>query len=90
MLTQTLAVELAAQNIQANAIAPGLIKTQFSRAIWENPAINQQVLSNTPAKRMGTVAEIAALALYLASPASDFTTGQTIVVDGGQTLAQGG
>jgi NAD(P)-dependent dehydrogenase (short-subunit alcohol dehydrogenase family) len=89
MLTQTLAVELAPQNIQVNAIAPGFIKTQFSRAIWENEAISAQVLAHTPAKRMGTTDEIAALALYLASPASNFTTGQTIVADGGQLLASG-
>ncbi len=89
MLTQTLAVELAPQNIQVNAIAPGFIKTQFSRAIWENEALNNAVIAHTPAKRMGTVEEIAALALYLASPASNFTTGQTIVADGGQLLSLG-
>ena len=90
MLTQALAVELAGDNIQVNAIAPGFIKTQFSRAIWENEAIREQVISHTPAHRMGTVEEIAALALYLASPASNFTTGQAIVADGGQLLAAGG
>jgi NAD(P)-dependent dehydrogenase (short-subunit alcohol dehydrogenase family) len=90
MLTKTLAVELAPQNIQVNAIAPGFVKTHFSQAIWENKALNDLVISHTPARRMGTVEEIAAMALYLASPASDFTTGQTLVVDGGQTLAVGG
>jgi NAD(P)-dependent dehydrogenase (short-subunit alcohol dehydrogenase family) len=89
MLTKTLAVELASQNIQVNAIAPGFIKTQFSRALWENEAINARVIGQTPSKRMGTVEEIAAIALYLASQASNFTTGQTIVVDGGQTLGTG-
>ncbi len=90
MLTKTLAVELAPQNIQVNAIAPGFVKTHFSQAIWSNEALNALVIGHTPAHRMGTVEEIAAATLYLACPASDFTTGQTIVVDGGQTLAVGG
>jgi NAD(P)-dependent dehydrogenase (short-subunit alcohol dehydrogenase family) len=90
MLTKTLAVELAPHNIQVNAIAPGLVKTQFSRALWENEAIYAQLIRHTPSRRMGTVDEIAVVALYLASQASNFTTGQTIVVDGGQTLALGG
>ncbi len=89
MLTQALAVELAPQNIQVNAIAPGFIKTQFSRAIWDNEAISARVIAATPAQRIGTTEEIAGLALYLASPASNFTTGQTIVADGGLTLAMG-
>ncbi len=86
MLTKTLAVELAAQNIQVNAIAPGFIKTRFSQAIWDNEALNQQVVNNTPAARMGTPDELTGIALYLAAPASSFTTGQTFVIDGGLTL----
>jgi len=86
MLTKTLAVELAAQNIQVNAIAPGFIKTRFSQAIWDNELLNRQVVNSTPAARMGTPEELTGIALYLAAPASSFTTGQTFVIDGGLTL----
>jgi len=86
MLTKTLAVELAAQNIQVNAIAPGFIKTRFSQAIWDNEMLNRQVVNSTPAARMGTPEELTGIALYLAAPASSFTTGQTFVIDGGLTL----
>ena len=84
MLTRVLALELAADNIQVNAIAPGLIKTKFSRLLWDTPEIYQAALSNIPQKRIGTPEDLTGMALYLASPASDFTTGATFVVDGGQ------
>ncbi len=87
MLTEVLAVELAATNIQVNAIAPGLVKTRFSAAIWQNPLIYQAVVKSIPQRRMAEPQEIAGIALYLASSASDFTTGTTVVVDGGQLLA---
>lgn len=87
MLTKALAVELAPQNIQVNAIAPGFIKTKFSQAIWGNDQLNDMVVAQTPAGRIASVDELTGIALYLASPASSFTTGQTIVVDGGLTLA---
>ena len=87
MLTKTLAVELAAQNIQVNAIAPGFIKTRFSQAIWDNESLNRQVITSTPAARMGSPEELTGIALYLASAASSFTTGQTFVIDGGLTLS---
>jgi len=86
MMTKTLAVELAAQNIQVNAIAPGFVKTRFSEAIWGNDQINAMVTAATPAKRIATVDELMGIALYLASDASSFTTGQTFVIDGGFTL----
>ncbi len=86
MLTKTLAVELAPRNIQVNAIAPGFIKTHFSEAIWSNEAINAMVIARTPAGRMAEPNELTGTALYLASAASNFTTGQTLVVDGGLTL----
>ncbi|MBC8100474.1 MAG: glucose 1-dehydrogenase [Armatimonadetes bacterium] len=85
-LTQTLAMELAADNIQANAIAPGLIKTKFAQAIWDNPTLLEGIIQRTPQRRMGDPDDIAGMALYLASPASGFTTGQVYVVDGGITL----
>ena len=86
MLTEALAVELAPMNIQVNAIAPGLVKTKFSAALWKNPAIYEAVVKGIPQKRMAEPEEIAGIALYLASAASDFTTGATVVVDGGQVI----
>jgi len=85
-LTQTLAMELASDNIQCNAIAPGLVQTKFARAIWENEMLMDMVLSRTPAQRVGQPEDIAGIALYLASPASAFTTGQVFVIDGGVSI----
>jgi NAD(P)-dependent dehydrogenase (short-subunit alcohol dehydrogenase family) len=84
MLTQVLAIELAADNIQVNAIAPGLIQTKFSRILWETPSIYEAVVKYIPQGRIGKPEELSGIALYLASSASDFTTGATFVVDGGQ------
>lgn len=86
MLTEVLAVELAPDNIQVNAIAPGFVKTAFSRAIWDNPAIHDAVVARIPQRRIANVEEVTGLALYLASAASSFTTGATFVIDGGQLL----
>lgn len=86
MLTEVLASELAADNIQVNAIAPGFIKTAFSRAIWDNPATHDSVKQAIPQQRIGATDELLGMALYLAAPASSFTTGATIVIDGGQLL----
>lgn len=85
-MTKTLAMELASDNIQVNAIAPGLIKTKFAQAIWENDMLLDGVVNRTPAGRIGEPDEIAGIALYLASPASSFTTGQVFVIDGGVTI----
>jgi NAD(P)-dependent dehydrogenase (short-subunit alcohol dehydrogenase family) len=85
-LTQTLAMELASDHILVNAIAPGLIKTKFARAIWENETILNSILDRTPMGRIGEPEDIVGLALYLASPASNFATGQVFVVDGGITI----
>jgi len=84
MLTRTLAVELAADNIQVNAIAPGFIQTQFSRVLWETPEIHQKVVGQIPQGRIGQPGEVTGLALYLASSAADFTSGAVMLVDGGQ------
>lgn len=86
MLTKVLAVELASQNIQVNAIAPGFIQTRFSQAIWGNESVKTMVTDRTPAHRIGNPDDLIGMALYLVSPASNFTTGQTIVIDGGLTL----
>lgn len=85
-LTQTLAMELAGDNIQVNAIAPGLVQTKFASAIWANDDLLTEILRRTPAGRIGQPDDISGIALYLASDASSFATGQTFVVDGGVTL----
>lgn len=86
MLTKVLAAELAPQNIRVNAIAPGFIKTRFSAAIWDNPQVKNAALETIPQKRIADAQEIAGAALFLASNASSYVTGETIVIDGGQLL----
>jgi NAD(P)-dependent dehydrogenase (short-subunit alcohol dehydrogenase family) len=86
-LTQQLAVELGPSNIQVNAIAPGVIRTRFSQLLWETPDISQRVLSHTPLGRFGEPEDVAGLALFLASPASDFVTGAVFVIDGGLNVS---
>lgn len=85
-LTKTLAMELANDNIQVNAIAPGLIKTYFAQAIWDNEPVAQSIIERTPQRRIGEPDEIAGMAVYLASAASSFATGQLYVIDGGITI----
>ena len=82
-LTRVLAKECGAAKICVNAIAPGLIETHFAAALIANPAIHQSVVRQTPLGRHGQPDEIVGAALFLASSASDFMTGQVIVVDGG-------
>lgn len=89
MLTEVLAVELAADNIQVNAIAPGFVQTKFSSAIWGNAQINEMVMKIIPQGRMAQPEELTGIALYLASAASSFTTGATFLVDGGQFASSG-
>lgn len=89
MLTEVLALELAPDNIQVNAIAPGFVQTKFSAAIWDNPQIKTAVLRTIPQNRMAEAKELAGIALYLAAPASSFTTGATFTVDGGQMVSDG-
>ena len=85
-LTKSLAQELGPDNIQVNAIAPGLVRTRFAQVLHETPQIRQAIERSTPLGRIAEPDEIAGAALYLASPASDFTTGHVLVVDGGTTL----
>jgi NAD(P)-dependent dehydrogenase (short-subunit alcohol dehydrogenase family) len=74
-------------NVRANCIAPGLVKTDFAKALWDNPEILKRSTANAPLRRIGEPDEIAGAAVYLASKAAAFMTGQTIVVDGGVTAA---
>ncbi|MEP6870514.1 MAG: SDR family oxidoreductase [Anaerolineaceae bacterium] len=83
MLTQVCAKEWGTDGIRVNCIAPGLIKTEFSRALWENESILKNSVQGGSLKRIGDPDEMAGAALYFASPASSFTTGQTLVLDGG-------
>ncbi len=85
-LARNLAVEYGEHNVRVNCIAPGLIKTDFARALWENPDTLKRVTATTPLRRIGNPDEIAGAAVFLASAAGSFMTGQSIVVDGGATI----
>lgn len=84
-LMRNIAVEYGPKNIRANAIAPGLIKTDFSRALWENEEFLKERVATTPLRRIGESKDIAGAAVFLASEAGSFMTGQTLVIDGGVT-----
>ncbi len=86
-LVRNLAVEWSPKGIRVNAIAPGLVKTDFARALWENPKAREYVERLTPLRRIGDPIDIAGVAVMLASPAGRFLSGETIVVDGGATIA---
>ncbi len=85
-LTKVMAKEWGEDNIRANVICPGLIKTKFSEALWNNDKIMNTMMKILPIKRVGTTEEIAALALYLASDASAYSTGSVFTADGGFTI----
>jgi 2-deoxy-D-gluconate 3-dehydrogenase len=84
MLTRVLALELASYNIRANAIAPGWVKTNINEVLWGDPETYKQIAAPIPMGRWAEPSEIASVALFLASDASSYMTGHTIVVDGGQ------
>jgi len=84
MLTRVLALELAHYNIRANAIAPGWVKTNLNEVLWGDPETYKQIAAKIPMGRWAELSEIASVALFLASDASSYMTGHTIVVDGGQ------
>ncbi|HVY87133.1 MAG TPA: SDR family oxidoreductase [Caulobacterales bacterium] len=84
-MARNLACEFGPDNVRVNTIAPGLVQTDFARTLWENPAILKSYTEQSCLKRIGQPDEIAGMAVYLASAAGAFTTGQTLVIDGGQT-----
>ena len=86
-LARNLAVEWGEHNIRVNAIAPGLVRTDFARALWENKDVLAQTLKQSPLGMIGEPVDIAGTAILLASKAGRFITGQTLVVDGGVTIA---
>ena len=86
-LARNLAVEWGASNVRVNCIAPGLIQTDFAKYLWENPEILEKTVEPNPLKRIGQPDEIAGTAVYLCSKAAAYVTGQTLVVDGGLTIA---
>ena len=85
-LARNLALEWGEHNIRVNCIAPGLVKTNFARALWEDDARRAASEAGTPLRRLGEPEDIAGSAVYLASRAGSWTTGQVIVVDGGVTV----
>jgi NAD(P)-dependent dehydrogenase (short-subunit alcohol dehydrogenase family) len=86
-MARNLAVEWGPHNVRVNCIAPGLVRTDFARALWENPDVLDAVVKKQPLRRIGEPDEIAGAAVFLASPAGSFTTGQTFVIDGGSTIS---
>ena len=85
-LARNLAHEYGPDNVRVNCIAPGLIKTDFARALWENPERREAASRTVPLRRIGEPEDIAGGVVFLASKAAAFTTGQTIVMDGGVTI----
>lgn len=85
-LVRNLCVEWGPKNIRANCIAPGLIRTDFARALWENPETYAHTVKTYPLRRIGEPDEIAGAAVFLAGPSGSFMTGQTLVIDGGGTV----
>ncbi len=86
MLVKNYASEFGKFNVRTNCIAPGLIRTDFARALWENPEILKSALTGTPQNRIGEPDELGGAAVFLASAAGSYVNGHTIVVDGGTTV----
>ena len=82
-LARNLAAEFSPDNIRVNCVCPGLVKTDFARALWENPENRKRVEATTPLRRLGEPEDCAGIAVYLASRAGSWTTGQSFTVDGG-------
>jgi len=86
MLTKVLAVELGQYNIRVNAVAPGLVRTKLSQALWEDEKRYQKTIEHTPLKCIAEPEDIASTVVFLASDAAQYVTGATLVVDGGYLL----
>ncbi|HWM70599.1 MAG TPA: SDR family oxidoreductase [Steroidobacteraceae bacterium] len=86
-LARNLAVELGPHNVRVNCVAPGIIKTDFARALWDNPKIARAAEASMPLRRIGEADEVAGAIVFLGSPAGKYITGQKIVVDGGTLCA---
>jgi gluconate 5-dehydrogenase len=87
-MTRALGVEWAAHNVQVNAIAPGFIRTEMTAKLWQNPKMLDWIKERTPARRFGETRDLTGAAIFLASAASDFISGQVLYVDGGFTAGQ--
>ena len=85
-LARNLAVEWGSRNVRVNCIAPGIVRTDFAKALYENEAIYQQAVKQYPLGRLGEVDDISGAAIFLAAKAGAFVTGQTLVIDGGTTI----
>ena len=88
-LARNLAVEWGHANIRVNCIAPGLVKTDFAKTLWQNPDALEHTIAAYPIGRLGEPQDIAGAALLLATPAGSFITGQTLIVDGGSMIGTG-
>lgn len=86
-MVRNLAIEFGKDNIRVNCIAPGLVKTDFARVLYEDPDVAARKIAGTPMRRLGEPEDLAGIAVYLASKAGSWTTGQTFCVDGGVTIA---
>lgn len=87
MLTKVFAQEWGPKGVRVNAIAPGLVKTHFSEALWGNDAILQAALTSIPLARMAEAEEMVGLVIFLASDASKYMTGQVVLIDGGREIS---
>lgn len=88
MLTQVMAKEWGQFNIRVNAIAPGIIKTRLSEALWKDPEVNEKAVAQIAMMRLGEPEEIAGAVVFLASAAGSYITGATLVIDGGRLLGE--
>lgn len=89
-LARNLCAEWGPKNIRANCIAPGLVRTDFAKALWDDPAVYEKTVKVYPLRRIGEPDEIAGAAVFLAGPSGSFMTGQTIVIDGGAVVGRDG
>lgn len=89
-LARNLAVEYGPSNVRVNCICPGIVKTYFAEALWKDPAVEKMVTGKLPLRRFGEPDDIAGAAVFLASAAGAWTTGQGIVIDGGTLIGAGG